>query len=84
MHMCVYIGSGSSTSEQTSESVALGSGGTTGITVDKSVEFSYEELAKATNDFSLDNKIGQGGFGSVYYAELRGEVWCSNTMFYHN
>ncbi|XP_021685702.1 lysM domain receptor-like kinase 3 [Hevea brasiliensis] len=44
-----------------------------GITVDKSVEFSYEELAKATNDFSMANKIGQGGFGSVYYAELRGE-----------
>ncbi|KAK7839622.1 lysm domain receptor-like kinase 3, partial [Quercus suber] len=46
----------------------------TGITMDKSVEFSYEELAKATDDFSLNNKIGQGGFGSVYYAELRGEV----------
>ena len=42
--------------------------------MDKSVEFSYEELAKATDDFSLDNKIGQGGFGSVYYAELQGEV----------
>ncbi|KAK4577214.1 hypothetical protein RGQ29_027642 [Quercus rubra] len=48
-------------------------GGLTGITVDKSVEFSYEELAKATDDFSLANKIGQGGFGAVYYAELRGE-----------
>nr|POE61342.1 isoform 2 of lysm domain receptor-like kinase 3 [Quercus suber] len=43
------------------------------ITMDKSVEFSYEELAKATDDFSLNNKLGQGGFGSVYYAELRGE-----------
>ncbi|TKY49999.1 Chitin elicitor receptor kinase 1 [Spatholobus suberectus] len=45
----------------------------TGITVDKSVEFSYEELATTTDNFSLANKIGQGGFGSVYYAELRGE-----------
>ncbi|KAI8558265.1 hypothetical protein RHMOL_Rhmol04G0077200 [Rhododendron molle] len=44
-----------------------------GINVDKSVEFSREELAKATNDFSIDHKIGEGGFGSVYYAELRGE-----------
>ncbi|CAK7349014.1 unnamed protein product [Dovyalis caffra] len=52
---------------------ATGSQGLTGITVDKSVEFSYEELAKATDDFSLANKIGEGGFGSVYYAELRGE-----------
>ncbi|KAI8558263.1 hypothetical protein RHMOL_Rhmol04G0077100 [Rhododendron molle] len=43
------------------------------IGVGKSVEFSYEELAKATNDFSNGHKIGQGGFGAVYYAELRGE-----------
>lgn len=46
----------------------------TGISVDKSVEFSLEELAKATNDFNISYKIGQGGFGAVYYAELRGEV----------
>ncbi|OIW17089.1 hypothetical protein TanjilG_20193 [Lupinus angustifolius] len=46
---------------------------TTGISVDKSVEFSYEELASATDNFSMANKIGQGGFGVVYYAELRGE-----------
>ncbi|KAL5220742.1 hypothetical protein ABZP36_025455 [Zizania latifolia] len=44
-----------------------------GITVDKSVEFSYEELFNATQGFSIGNKIGQGGFGAVYYAELRGE-----------
>ncbi|KAH9793350.1 Chitin elicitor receptor kinase 1 [Citrus sinensis] len=43
------------------------------ITVDKSVEFSYEELSKATDNFSMSHKIGQGGFGAVYYAELRGE-----------
>ncbi|KAI3702575.1 hypothetical protein L6452_28318 [Arctium lappa] len=47
--------------------------GLTGVTVDKSVEFSYKELSKATDDFSLANKIGQGGFGAVFYAELRGE-----------
>ncbi|KAI7732262.1 hypothetical protein M8C21_028419, partial [Ambrosia artemisiifolia] len=47
--------------------------GLASITVDKAVEFSYEELSKATNDFSIGYKIGQGGFGAVYYAELRGE-----------
>ncbi|KAM0011245.1 putative protein kinase RLK-Pelle-SD-2b family [Helianthus debilis subsp. tardiflorus] len=32
-----------------------------------------KQLSTATYDFSLANKIGQGGFGAVYYAELRGE-----------
>ncbi|XP_073302413.1 chitin elicitor receptor kinase 1-like [Primulina huaijiensis] len=53
--------------------VASGSPKQKGITVDKSVEFSFEELAIATNYFDLSCKIGQGGFGSVYYGELRGE-----------
>lgn len=39
----------------------------------KSVEFSYEELANASDAFSTAYKIGQGGFASVYYGELRGE-----------
>ncbi|XP_078434203.1 chitin elicitor receptor kinase 1 [Wolffia australiana] len=43
------------------------------VFIDKSVVYSYEELAKATDNFSLVNKIGQGGFGAVYYAEIRGE-----------
>ncbi|XP_058748313.1 lysM domain receptor-like kinase 3 [Vicia villosa] len=61
---------------ETSGSSGYGTGsaaGLTGIMVAKSTEFSYQELAKSTNNFSLDNKIGQGGFGAVYYAELRGE-----------
>lgn len=39
----------------------------------KSVEFSYEELAEATNDFNLSYKIGQGGFASVYYGVIRNQ-----------
>lgn len=65
---------GSKAAESTS--AVASSPGLTGITVDKSVEFSYEELAQATDNFSLANKIGEGGFGAVYYANLRGEV-CS-------
>ena len=42
--------------------------------MDKSSEFPYSELAEATRNFSLANKIGEGESGSVYYAELRGEV----------
>ncbi|RLM60835.1 chitin elicitor receptor kinase 1-like [Panicum miliaceum] len=56
-----------------SSSQADSASGVPGITVDKSVEFSYEELFNATEGFSMSNKIGQGGFGAVYYAELRGE-----------
>ncbi|GAU47367.1 hypothetical protein TSUD_403700 [Trifolium subterraneum] len=62
---------------ETSRSSGIGSAtGLTGIMVAKSTELSYQELAKATNNFNLDHKIGQGGFGAVYYAELRGE-WYS-------
>lgn len=65
---------GQALDKETESARALGvSPGLTGITVDKSVEFSYDELANATDNFSLANKIGQGGFGAVYYAELRGE-----------
>eukprot|EP00249_Psilotum_nudum_P012896 c24031_g1_i1 orf=105-2123(+) len=43
------------------------------FTVDKSVEFSYEELAAATDNFSANKKIGEGGYGSVYCGVLRGQ-----------
>ncbi|XWS19373.1 hypothetical protein CRYUN_Cryun31cG0010100 [Craigia yunnanensis] len=66
-------GSGGTLKKNSETTALFASPGLTGITVDKSVEFSYEELAKATDDFSIANKIGQGGFGSVYLAELRGE-----------
>lgn len=32
--------------------------------------FSFEEIYKATGKFSLDNKIGEGGFGTVYKGRL--------------
>ncbi|OWM66178.1 hypothetical protein CDL15_Pgr013395 [Punica granatum] len=32
--------------------------------------FSYEDLASATNNFSVDRKLGEGGFGMVYRGYL--------------
>ena len=32
----------------------------------KAYTFSYAELRTATGDFSPSNKLGEGGFGSVY------------------
>lgn len=34
--------------------------------LDKVKIYSYNELRDATNNFNSSNKIGQGGFGSVY------------------
>uniref|UniRef100_A0A0D3H2N5 Protein kinase domain-containing protein n=1 Tax=Oryza barthii TaxID=65489 RepID=A0A0D3H2N5_9ORYZ len=59
--------------DKVTPSTIVGPSPVAGITVDKSVEFSYDELSNATQGFSIGNKIGQGGFGAVYYAELRGE-----------
>ena len=42
--------------------------------VNKSVEFMYEELANCTDNFSVAHKIGEGGFATVYYGEIRGQV----------
>ncbi|PKA61976.1 putative LRR receptor-like serine/threonine-protein kinase [Apostasia shenzhenica] len=34
-------------------------------------QYSYKELRNATDDFSITNKIGEGGFGSVYKGRLK-------------
>ncbi|XP_077219735.1 proline-rich receptor-like protein kinase PERK1 isoform X2 [Tasmannia lanceolata] len=47
---------------------------TSGIGIDlrfsRVTVFSYEELAKATDEFSDENHLGQGGFGSVHRGTL--------------
>ncbi|MCO5572182.1 hypothetical protein L7F22_025933 [Adiantum nelumboides] len=54
-------------------SVGTPSSGLSYFSPDKSVEFSYRELSDATNNFSIANKIGQGGYGSVYFGQLHGQ-----------
>ncbi|XP_071732757.1 putative serine/threonine-protein kinase-like protein CCR3 [Rutidosis leptorrhynchoides] len=44
--------------------------GTSSKQADKEEEFTFADLALATNDFSLENKIGAGSFGVVYRGKL--------------
>ncbi|OWM69954.1 putative serine/threonine-protein kinase-like protein CCR3 [Punica granatum] len=44
--------------------------GTSSKHPDKAEEFSFVELASATDGFSLENKIGAGSFGVVYRGKL--------------
>ncbi|KAA0057681.1 hypothetical protein IC582_023792 [Cucumis melo] len=44
--------------------------GTSSKHADRAEEFTLAELAMATNDFSPENKIGEGSFGVVYRGKL--------------
>lgn len=39
-------------------------------TVSSAIELEYSLLQVATNDFSVENLVGEGGFGCVYKAQL--------------
>ncbi|KAK4260789.1 hypothetical protein QN277_003860 [Acacia crassicarpa] len=47
--------------------------------------FSYNELKDATNNFNPSNKLGDGGFGCVYYGKLQdGREVAVKHLFNHN
>ncbi|KHN29806.1 Putative serine/threonine-protein kinase [Glycine soja] len=47
--------------------------------------FSYKELQEATNNFDHKTKLGEGGFGSVYYGKLQdGREVAVKHLFEHN
>lgn len=43
------------------------------LSTDSIIEFSYEELAAMTENFSVAKEIGRGGFATVYYGEYQGQ-----------
>lgn len=44
--------------------------------------FTYKELHAATNGFSEDYKLGEGGFGSVYWGKTSDGLQVINKFFY--
>lgn len=44
--------------------------GSSSVHIDKAENFSLSELSSATSNFSLENKIGSGSFGTVYKGKL--------------
>ena len=38
--------------------------------------FTYSELQKATRDFHVDMKLGEGGYGAVYKVPQFYLMWC--------
>ncbi|PHU01970.1 hypothetical protein BC332_27221 [Capsicum chinense] len=47
--------------------------------------FSYTELEEATNKFSSSRKLGDGGYGTVYYGKLRdGKELAVKRLYEHN
>lgn len=46
--------------------------------------FTYKELYAATNGFSENNKLGEGGFGSVYWGKTSDGLQVINTKLLHS
>lgn len=44
--------------------------------------YGIEQIAEATSDFDETKKIGEGGYGSVYYGVLGEQVWKSLLNFF--
>lgn len=36
------------------------------VSAEESLLYDFEDLVAATDNFSINNKLGQGGFGAVY------------------
>ena len=43
--------------------------------------FDFATVSKATNHFSFDNKLGEGGFGLVYKVRICAFCWAEDDQF---
>ncbi|KAJ1380313.1 Tyrosine-protein kinase, active site [Sesbania bispinosa] len=51
--------------------LCAGCGTKTELSIKESMRFNYSEIQLATNDFSKDNLVGEGGYGHVYKGVLK-------------
>ncbi|KAL9313685.1 hypothetical protein ACSQ67_019137 [Phaseolus vulgaris] len=51
--------------------LCTGCGTRTELSIKESMKFSYSDVQLATNDFSKDNLLGEGGYGHVYKGVLK-------------
>nr|GME04506.1 calmodulin-binding receptor-like cytoplasmic kinase 2 [Ipomoea batatas] len=66
----VYSGTGSERRRNSNQNIYAHPNNSTHMKEPGSVQFTIEEIIKATKNFSLSLKIGQGGFGTVYKGRL--------------
>ncbi|KAK7410651.1 hypothetical protein VNO78_01603 [Psophocarpus tetragonolobus] len=51
--------------------LCIGCGTRTELSIKESMRFNYSDIQLATNDFSKDNLLGEGGYGHVYKGVLK-------------
>jgi len=51
--------------------LCTGCGTRTELSIKESMKFSYSDIQLATNDFSKENLLGEGGYGHVYKGVLK-------------
>lgn len=55
--------------------------GITGFDTERPLVYDLDEIAEATNNFDDSRKIGEGGYGSVYFGILGGKVQLQKVLF---
>ncbi|KAI7755791.1 hypothetical protein M8C21_014915, partial [Ambrosia artemisiifolia] len=69
--VCIFMRRKSKQEARPPENLVNEEGDTNEISTAESLQYSFDIIRAATNDFSADNKLGQGGFGLVYKGKLQ-------------
>lgn len=67
MYECIYV-----TGKKKQHTVEQSERSIPGQKISAAQTFTFRQMANATNNFSIDNLVGEGGFGRVYKGFLQG------------